>query len=211
MVGSNAATSHRDGARRSSHLLSARVPGGKGGGRTLPAVRNSDGRFRSNRDHRWPRRQPLVHRVRGQQDRPPQSDHRRRITEFTVPTTASGPEDITVGPDGNLWFTEETASQIGSYNPTTNTFRQFATLTANSEPYGITRGPDGNLWFTENGAQDRLDHPWRLRERVQLPHRRRSARHHDRTRRQTVVHRQYERSMAPSIPMIPTKTSTCTR
>ena len=28
------------------------------------------------------------------------------IAEFTTPTAGSGPQGITAGPDGNLWFTE---------------------------------------------------------------------------------------------------------
>jgi hypothetical protein len=35
------------------------------------------------------------------------------ITEFPVPTTDSGPNVIDAGPDGNLWFTETDANQIG--------------------------------------------------------------------------------------------------
>ena len=30
-----------------------------------------------------------------------------KIREFAVPTANSGPLDITAGPDGNLWFTED--------------------------------------------------------------------------------------------------------
>ena len=29
------------------------------------------------------------------------------VTEFAVPTGGSGPDGITAGPDGNLWFTEQ--------------------------------------------------------------------------------------------------------
>lgn len=36
-----------------------------------------------------------------------------RITEFPLPTSASEPFGITVGPDGNLWFTEEVGNSIG--------------------------------------------------------------------------------------------------
>ena len=37
----------------------------------------------------------------------------RSITEFTVPTANSIPEDITAGPDGALWFTEYNGNKIG--------------------------------------------------------------------------------------------------
>jgi hypothetical protein len=35
------------------------------------------------------------------------------VTEFPIPTTNSVPSGITTGPDGNLWFTEAGANQIG--------------------------------------------------------------------------------------------------
>jgi virginiamycin B lyase len=28
------------------------------------------------------------------------------VTEFAIPTANASPAEITVGPDGNLWFTE---------------------------------------------------------------------------------------------------------
>src|SRR5437764_528339 len=39
------------------------------------------------------------------------------ITEFPVPTANAGVQRITTGPDGNLWFTEQGANQIGMINP----------------------------------------------------------------------------------------------
>jgi streptogramin lyase len=79
------------------------------------------------------------------------------ITEFTGGLTAnSGPVGITIGNDGNLWFTEAgytpggVPSAIGMINPTNHQISQFSTgLTSGSNPYDITAGPDGNLWFTE--------------------------------------------------------------
>ena len=35
------------------------------------------------------------------------------ITEFAIPTADSGPYGITAGPDGNLWFTEASATRSG--------------------------------------------------------------------------------------------------
>src|SRR5215467_11039189 len=39
------------------------------------------------------------------------------ITEFSIPTAKSIPFGITVGPDGNLWFTESNANRIGRISP----------------------------------------------------------------------------------------------
>ena len=67
------------------------------------------------------------------------------ITEFP---TGGGPEFITAGPDGNLWFTE-VVGNIGRITPT-GKITQFPTPT--NENAGITAGPDGNLWFTERAG-----------------------------------------------------------
>ena len=56
---------------------------------------------------------------------------------------------INAGPDGNLWFTEPSASRIGRIT-TAGTDRVSAGITPGSGPLVIITGPDGNLWFTEN-------------------------------------------------------------
>src|ERR1700685_772195 len=48
-----------------------------------------------------------------------------QIGSYTVPTTDSDPSGITSGPDGNLWFTEFGANQIGMINPTTHAIAEF--------------------------------------------------------------------------------------
>jgi virginiamycin B lyase len=39
------------------------------------------------------------------------------FTEYNVPTAASQPYDITSGPDGNIWFTEQSGNKIGKIVP----------------------------------------------------------------------------------------------
>jgi streptogramin lyase len=72
------------------------------------------------------------------------------ITPFPVPTAGSIPTDLAAGPDGNLWFTEEFASQIGRITPA-GTVSEFALPGDDKGPLLMTAGPDGNLWFTEIG------------------------------------------------------------
>ena len=55
------------------------------------------------------------------------------------------PNDITAGPDGNMWFTENDSGQIGTISTEGVVGRQrFPT---GSYPFGITMGPDGDMWF----------------------------------------------------------------
>jgi len=79
------------------------------------------------------------------------------ITEFNLPLTANktpiGPNDITTGPDGNLWFTESNSAQIGRITPAGIVTEFPIPFSGGSRPAGITAGPDGNLWFVENGGR----------------------------------------------------------
>jgi hypothetical protein len=70
------------------------------------------------------------------------------FTEFAVPTPHSALTALTAGPDGNLWFLEFSANQIGKIS-TDGAVTEYAIPTPNSEPVGLAAGPDGNLWFAE--------------------------------------------------------------
>ncbi len=70
-----------------------------------------------------------------------------QITEYSLPS-GSHPLGITAGPDGNLWFTDNSSSKIGKIT-TSGTITEY---TVGSNPNGIAAGPDGNLWFTEYAA-----------------------------------------------------------
>ena len=68
------------------------------------------------------------------------------ITEFG---SGNGPLGLTAGPDGNLWFVENTANKIGRMTPSGTLVEFSAGLSGGAGLAGITPGPDGNLWFTE--------------------------------------------------------------
>ena len=70
-----------------------------------------------------------------------------QITEFAVPGGHAALTKIVSGPDGALWFTEQSRG-IGRIT-TDGSITEFAVPTLNSQPYGIAAGPDGSLWFTE--------------------------------------------------------------
>lgn len=91
------------------------------------------------------------------------------IREFAIPqpppcTTSCPPctrdcfrgQEITTGPDGNLWFTQPFSDSVGKavISHGTVSFAEYPAPTACSGPShfcldGITAGPDGNVWFTE--------------------------------------------------------------
>jgi streptogramin lyase len=73
-----------------------------------------------------------------------------QVSEFSIPTAHSAPDQIAAGPDGNLWFTESGGSQIGRITPT-GQLTEYSVPTADGAPEGIAAGPDGNLWFTDEG------------------------------------------------------------
>jgi len=84
-------------------------------------------------------------------------------TEFSLPTKIQpaaimNPEisagGLTVGPDGNIWFTVWTQNMIGRVT-SDGDFTEFS-LPPGTDPFAITSGPDGNLWFTGSGQIDRI-------------------------------------------------------
>jgi virginiamycin B lyase len=63
---------------------------------------------------------------------------------------ASQPFAITMGADGNFWFTLSNANVVARITPR-GTFTYFHTPTL-SNPAFITPGPDGNIWFGEGST-----------------------------------------------------------
>ena len=76
------------------------------------------------------------------------------ITEFSQGLSPTAqPQGITVGPDGNLWFTDESGA-IGRITPQ-GVITEFSQgIASGATPIAITRGPDGALWFTEDLPQN---------------------------------------------------------
>jgi streptogramin lyase len=70
------------------------------------------------------------------------------IAIYSPPTANSGPQEMTVGSDGALWFTESSSNKIGRFS-TSGAITEYVIPTDGSDPTDITLGPDGALWFTE--------------------------------------------------------------
>jgi streptogramin lyase len=75
------------------------------------------------------------------------------VTELSRGITGE-PDQITLGPDGNLWFTEPEANRIGRITPRGKVTEFSEGITPGARPFAITAGPDGTLWFTEEGSGD---------------------------------------------------------
>ena len=77
------------------------------------------------------------------------------FTEYPLAAN-SAPQGMAAGPDGNLWFVENTASKVGYITPK-GAVTEFA-LAQYSAPIAIAAGPDGNMWFTETNKIGRVTH-----------------------------------------------------
>jgi streptogramin lyase len=74
------------------------------------------------------------------------------ISEFETGLTPNiGIWGITSGPDGNLWFTEETNNGVGRITPGA-VITEFTAGFPIGSPRGIVSGPDGNLWVAQAGG-----------------------------------------------------------
>jgi len=62
----------------------------------------------------------------------------------------SQPFAITMGTDGNFWFTLSNSNEVARITPQ-GKFTYFVTPTL-SNPAFITPGPDGNIWFGEGST-----------------------------------------------------------
>jgi len=76
------------------------------------------------------------------------------IQEFPIPVESGdpdpAPQDLVLGPDGNIWFAERGANMIGrisASNP--GTIDEFPAKNAAAGPDIMVVGPDNKIWFTE--------------------------------------------------------------
>ncbi len=66
----------------------------------------------------------------------------------------AGLSDITSGPDGAIWYTEQ-AGLVGRITPADDV-TQLALSGAGSEPNGIAAGPARTIWVTETGIDTKV-------------------------------------------------------
>ena len=74
-------------------------------------------------------------------------------TPIALPNANALPQNLTIGRDGNVWFTD-TTGYVGFISLSTcasGTCKAFEYHVGGS-PWGITSGPDGNIWFTDSST-----------------------------------------------------------
>ncbi|HXW76768.1 MAG TPA: hypothetical protein VEJ20_05090 [Candidatus Eremiobacteraceae bacterium] len=79
------------------------------------------------------------------------------FTEYGIPTADSIPEFLTVGPDGNIWFTEGNTDNIGRLTitgtPSIEEVQTPSSAEIQTVPWGITVSPEDNeIWVAESNA-----------------------------------------------------------
>lgn len=68
----------------------------------------------------------------------------------------NGPDSITAGPGGKIWFTEALGNKIGRFSPVMKKFEEYRVpKTEDGILAGITNGPDG-LWFAHGDRIGRI-------------------------------------------------------
>ena len=77
------------------------------------------------------------------------------VTEYRLPTTASDPQELATAPDGAVWVTEKSGSNVarvvtGSPAGAVLTYPVFGST---GSPQGIATGADGQMWITDGVHQ----------------------------------------------------------
>jgi virginiamycin B lyase len=75
-----------------------------------------------------------------------------RLSEFDVPTRASGLGDVAVDASGAVWFIEGRANKIGRFAEAAR-FAEFAVPTPSAGLTALAVAPDGSIWFSELRGQ----------------------------------------------------------
>ena len=69
------------------------------------------------------------------------------LTEWTVPTTGSGPWGMTIDSSGKIWFTENVTNKVARFDSSNNNFTEWTLPGAGSPRYLATNGT--GVFFTE--------------------------------------------------------------
>lgn len=99
----------------------------------------------------------------------------RYITEYKIPTKCTQPHAIIADPSGTIWFAQDTAGRVASFEPETERFVEFNNTfwppRAVTSVWGMDYSPDNSVWFTDPQTDSiwRFDIDAERYERIQLP------------------------------------------
>lgn len=83
------------------------------------------------------------------------------VQEYKIPTVCTQPLAMKVDPSGLVWFGEVNTGKLGSFDPRTETFKEYDNPLwpkgARSMIWGMDYSPDGTLWYTD----ERFDSLWK--------------------------------------------------
>lgn len=71
------------------------------------------------------------------------------LQEYDVPA-GSRPHDVAPAPDGTVWYTAQSAGELGRLDPQTGETHHIP-LGSGSAPHGVIVGPEGAAWVTDGG------------------------------------------------------------
>ena len=73
------------------------------------------------------------------------------LTPYTIPTANANPQGITLGENGNMWFTEYNTSKVAEVTPG-GSISEFGTLFGSDDPQMLIDRGDGSVWYAGFGG-----------------------------------------------------------
>jgi virginiamycin B lyase len=73
------------------------------------------------------------------------------LTPYTIPTGSANPQGITLGENGNMWFTEYNSSKTAEVTPG-GSISEFGTLFGSDSPQMLADRGDGTIWYAGYGG-----------------------------------------------------------
>jgi len=70
------------------------------------------------------------------------------VVSTTLPMAGMEPYDLTIGPDQQIWFSEQAGDQMGRLDMA-SAVSEYPLPTPGAQPGHVTLGQDGGVWFTE--------------------------------------------------------------
>lgn len=72
------------------------------------------------------------------------------IMVYSLPTKASAPDGLAIGPDGAVYVTQYLGGRIARIDPKRRSIEEYIVPTASPQLTGLAVDANGNLWFNEN-------------------------------------------------------------